>query len=907
MAKVRVYELAKDLGLESKDLITRIAEIGINVKNHMSTLEADEVTKINGLMKGGNTPKQKPPEIKQPEGPQEVRPPAQGAQQQGPGHVQGGPPADRQRPPAQRPQGREGGAQFGPGILPGKKPQRIWVYEPGKEEQQKKPGAYGQRPPQQRPQGPGQRPPQGAGQPRPQGDGQQRPQGQDQRPPQGAGQQRYQGGGQQRPQGQYPPRPQGQYPPRPQGGQGQGQPRPQGGQPFRPQQGGGQQRPAQAGQRPQPNRRGPAIPPPPAELEKAPERRDFSDRAKKDKRFERLDNRKDVNQRNAQHKGKGKGRPPEKRTETIGTIAPKELKPIVMGDSISVQDLAEKMSKKASELIKKLMLMGVMATINQEIDADTATLLAADFGREVEVMVDEELTDFITEVEDNPADLMPRPCVVTVMGHVDHGKTSLLDAVRETNVIAGEAGGITQHIGAYQVEHNDKKITFLDTPGHEAFTAMRARGAQVTDIAILVVAADDGVMPQTIEAINHAKAAGVPVIVAINKMDKPGANPERVKQELTEHGLVSEDWGGETICVPVSAKSKEGIDHLLEMVLLVAEIGELKANPKRLAKGTVVEAELDKGRGPVATVLVQNGTLQIGDAIVAGTAFGKVRAMLDDKGRRVKKAGPSTPVEVLGLSDVPQAGDVFHAIEDEKKARSIATKRMNKRREEEFKSTAKVSLEDLFKQIQEGQVKDLNIIIKADVQGSIEALKQSLAKLTTSEVRVNPIHGGVGGITETDIMLASASNAIIIGFNVRPDTNARRAAENEKVDLRLYRVIYNAIEDVKAAMTGLLDPEFKEVVIGRVEVRQTFKVSKVGTIAGCYVTEGKITKNSEVRVIREGIVIHEGKLDSLKRFKDDAKEVLESFECGIMIDKFNDIEEGDIIEAFVMEEVKREL
>lgn len=642
-------------------------------------------------------------------------------------------------------------------------------------------------------------------------------------------------------------------------------------------------------------------------MEKAPERRDFSDRAKKDKRFERLDNRKDVNQKHMQHRGKGKGKAPDKRTETVGTIAPKELKPIVIGESISVQDLAEKMSKKAAELIKKLMLMGVMATINQEIDADTATLLAAEFGREVEILVDEELTDFITEIEDDPADLALRPCVVTVMGHVDHGKTSLLDAIRETNVIAGEAGGITQHIGAYQVEHNDKKITFLDTPGHEAFTAMRARGAQVTDIAILVVAADDGVMPQTIEAINHAKAANVPVIVAINKMDKPGANPDRVKQELTEHGLVPEDWGGETICVPVSAKSKEGLEHLLEMILLVAEMGELKANPKRLAKGTVVEAELDKGRGPVATVLVQNGTLTIGDAIVAGTAFGKVRAMLDDKGRRVKKAGPSTPVEVLGLSDVPQAGDVFHAVEDEKKARSIASKRTNKKREEEFKATAKVSLDDLFKQIQEGQVKDLNIIIKADVQGSIEALKQSLAKLSTSEVRVNPIHGGVGGITETDIMLASASNAIIIGFNVRPDTNARRAAENEKVDMRLYRVIYNAIEDVKAAMTGLLDPEFKEVVIGRVEVRQTFKVSKVGTIAGCYVTEGKITKNAEVRVIRDGIVIHEGKLDSLKRFKDDVKEVLEGFECGLMVDKFNDIEEGDIIEAFVMEEVKREL
>ncbi|MHB9093349.1 MAG: translation initiation factor IF-2, partial [Eubacteriales bacterium] len=593
--------------------------------------------------------------------------------------------------------------------------------------------------------------------------------------------------------------------------------------------------------------------------------------------------------------------PPAKKEE------PKNLKPIIIGESITVQDLAAKMAKSASELIKKLIALGVMATINQEIDTDTAVILAGEFGREIQVKLDEEEVEYIEEIEDAPEDLVNRPSVVTVMGHVDHGKTSLLDAIREANVTASEAGGITQHIGAYQVVHNGKKITFLDTPGHEAFTAMRARGAQATDVAIVVVAADDGVMPQTVEAINHSKAAKVPIIIAVNKMDKPGANPDKVKQELTEYGLVPEEWGGETVCVNVSAKTKQGLQDLLEMIILVAEMLELKANPKRLAKGTVIEAELDKGRGPVATVLVQTGTLEIGDSMVAGQAFGKVRAMIDDKGRRVKKAGPSTPVEVLGLSDVPLAGDVFHAVKDDKTARSVATKRVNKKREEDFKATAKVSLEDLFKQIKEGQVKDLNIIIKADVQGSIEALKQSLQKLSNEEVRVNPIHGGVGAITETDVMLASASNAIIIGFNVRPDANARKAAEKEKVDMRLYRVIYNAIEDVKAAMVGMLEPQFKELVIGRVEIRQLFKVSKVGTIAGSYVLEGKITKAADVRVIRDGIVVFEGKLDSLKRFKDDVKEVLEGFECGLMINKFNDLLEGDIVEAFVMEEIKREL
>ncbi len=585
-----------------------------------------------------------------------------------------------------------------------------------------------------------------------------------------------------------------------------------------------------------------------------------------------------------------------------------ERKPIVISGSITVQELALKMHKSPAELIKKLLQLGVLATINQEIDTDTATILASEFGYDVEVKLPVDMEAVIMqEPQDDPALLQPRPCVVTVMGHVDHGKTSLLDAIRQTNVTATEAGGITQHIGAYQIEHNGKKITFLDTPGHEAFTAMRARGAKVTDIAILVVAADDGVMPQTIEAINHAKDAGVPIIVAINKIDKPGANPERVKQQLTEYGLIPEEWGGDTICVNVSALKKQGLEDLMEMILLVAEVSELKANPNRPARGTVIEAELDKGRGPVATVLVQNGTLNVGDYIVAGVAYGRVRAMMDDKGRRIKKAGPSTPVEVLGLSEVPCAGDIFVVVEDEKLAKTIAARRQARKREEELKATGRVSLEDLFKQIREGQIKELGVIIKADAQGSVEALRQALERLSTEEVKVNIIHGGVGAITETDIMLASASNAIIIGFNVRPDVNARKANEKEKVDIRLYRVIYDAIDDVKAAMSGLLEPEYREVMLGRAEIRKIFKASRIGTIAGCYVLEGKVERDASIRVVRDGIVIHEGKIESLKRFKDDVKEVPQGYECGMALEKFNDIQEGDIIEAFTMEAIKREL
>jgi translation initiation factor IF-2 len=608
--------------------------------------------------------------------------------------------------------------------------------------------------------------------------------------------------------------------------------------------------------------------------------------------------------RSAHGRKKGAGRS----QEIQKPAQPVEKKPIILGESITVQEMALKMHKSPAELIKKLMQLGVLATINQEIDSDTATILAGEFGYEVVIKLPVDIEAMLMqEPEEDPALLQPRPCVVTVMGHVDHGKTSLLDAIRETNVIATEAGGITQHIGAYQVEHSGKKITFVDTPGHEAFTAMRARGAQVTDIAILVVAADDGVMPQTVEAINHAKEANVPIIVAINKIDKPGANPERVKQELTEHSLVPEEWGGETICANVSALKREGLKELLEMILLVAEVSEFKANPNRPARGTVIEAELDKGRGPVASVLVQKGTLNIGDMIMAGPSFGRVRAMMDDKGQRIKKAGPSTPVEVLGFSEVPQAGDIFIVVEDEKLARHIAARRQTKKREDELKTNARVSLEDLFKHIKEGQIKELGIIVKADVQGSVEALSQALERLNTGEVKVNIIHGGVGAITETDIMLASASNAIIIGFNVRPDVNARKAAEIEKVDVRLYRVIYDAIEDVKAAMSGLLDPEYREVTLGRAEIRKIFKASKIGTIAGCYVVEGKIERDAGVRVVRDGIVIHEGKLDSLKRFKDDVKEVVQGYECGLALERYNEIQEGDVIEVFTTEAVKREL
>ncbi|WP_415272755.1 translation initiation factor IF-2 [Bacillus siamensis] len=579
---------------------------------------------------------------------------------------------------------------------------------------------------------------------------------------------------------------------------------------------------------------------------------------------------------------------------------------ITFSGSLTVGALAEELGKEPSELIKKLMLLGVMATINQELDKDTIELIASEYGVETEEVIVLEETELEKyEEADKEEDLQIRPPVVTIMGHVDHGKTTLLDSIRKTKVVEGEAGGITQHIGAYQIEENGKKITFLDTPGHAAFTTMRARGAEVTDITILVVAADDGVMPQTVEAINHAKAAEVPIIVAVNKVDKESANPDRVMQELTEYGLVPEAWGGETIFVPLSALTGKGIDELVEMILLVSEVEELKANPNRQAKGTVIEAELDKGRGSVATLLVQTGTLHVGDPIVVGNTFGRVRAMVNDLGRRVKTAGPSTPVEITGLNDVPQAGDQFLVFKDEKTARSVGEARASKQLDEQRSDKAKLSLDDLFEQIKQGDVKDINLIVKADVQGSAEALTAALQKIEVEGVKVKIIHTGVGAITESDIILASASNAIVIGFNVRPDGNAKSTAEAENVDIRLHRIIYKVIEEIEAAMKGMLDPEYEEKVIGQVEVRQTFKVSKIGTIAGGYVTDGHITRDSGLRLIRDGVVIFEGEVDVLKRFKDDVKEVSQGYECGITIKKYNDIREGDILEAYVMQEIER--
>ena len=583
-----------------------------------------------------------------------------------------------------------------------------------------------------------------------------------------------------------------------------------------------------------------------------------------------------------------------------------DLTDITIPESITVKDLSAELKKTSSEIIKKLLGYGIMATINNEVDFDTAFLIAEEFGvtaHKKEVVTDEDI--LFDDSEDKEEELKARPPVIVVMGHVDHGKTSLLDAVRETNVIEGEAGGITQAIGAYQVEVNGREITFLDTPGHEAFTAMRARGAQITDIAILVVAANDGVMPQTVEAINHAKAAGIPIIVAINKIDVEGANPDKVKQELAEYELVSEEWGGDTIFVPISAKKRINIDNLLEMVLLVADMKELKANPKKQAKGTVIEAKLDKAKGPVATMLVQRGTLDVGDTILVGSVIGRIRTMTDDKGHKVKKAGPSTPVEITGLTSVPEAGETFYEVKDEKTAKHLMERRKRQAREKALNASSRVTLDDLFSQIEKGNLKQLNIIVKADVQGSVEAVKQSLEKLSNDEVKVKVIHANVGAVTESDVTLASVSNAIIIGFNVRPEPIAKDMAEKSEVEIKTYSVIYNAIEDVEAAMKGMLDPVFKEVVIGNAEVRQTFKISDVGTIAGCYVTNGKVARNAGVRVLRDNVVIHDGKLISLKRMKDDAKEVASGYECGIQIENFNDIKEGDIIEAFNMEQVKQ--
>ncbi len=769
---------------------------------------------------------------------------------------------------------------------------------------------YGDRPP--RPDGNrpyGDRPPRPDGN-RPYGDRPPRPDGNrpyGDRPPRPDGN---------RPYGDRPPRPDGNRPygdrpPRPDGNRPYGDrpPRPDGSRPF------GDRPPRPDGGRPIPGKRPPGaktsdsdLPFVPVEKRTTPGKKTqqgaFAKDDKNRKSKKALMKERVTGEDDERYRGKRRSKSIRPSVQPMPVVIDK----VVMNtELISVKSLAEKTGKPVADILKKLLLLGMMCTINSEIDFDTAQLICNEFRIELEYKLDKTAEDVLDEGDqmDTEENLQPRPPIVTVMGHVDHGKTSLLDAIRMTRVTEHEAGGITQHIGAYTIEHNDRKITFLDTPGHEAFTAMRARGAQVTDIAILVVAADDGVMPQTVEAINHAKAAGVPIIVAINKIDKAGANTERIKQELTEHGLLAEEWGGETIMAPVSAITKEGIENLLEMILLVADVQEFKANPNRLAKGTIVEAKLDKGRGPVATVLVQNGTLRVSDMIVAGVAYGRVRAMTDDMGNRVDEAYPSQPVEVVGFSEVPIAGDILHAVEQDKLTRQVAEERKDKQKADQLKSLSKVSLEDLFSQVEAGNVQDLNIVIKADVQGSVEAVKQALEKLSNSEVRVKVIHAGVGAIKAMDVMLASASNAIIIGFNVRPDTIARAEAEKEKVEIRLYRIIYKAIEDLQLAIKGMLAPEFKEVVLGHAEVRNIFTVSSIGTIAGSYVTDGKLVRNSTVRLLRDNVVVHEGMMASLKRFKDDVKEVASGYECGITLKNYNDIKEGDVIEAFEMQEIAR--
>lgn len=891
MAKIKVHELAKELSMESKDVIRKLQKMGCEVKSHMSLIDDSYADRLRQTAKQkGGASKAAPaafgdfvPKVKRipkasiapaaPPAPAEAETPAPPA----PTTVAEPPnPAEPAAPPEAKPAPKpiifeerqeekkmtETPVETPSPVVSGSEKNTMQTVQP-----QEKAEKMEARPPRPEQHERVERPQQKPYPPRAQNQGGQKPpyQGQGQRQ-QGSGKPSYQG------QGNRPP-----Y-------NKDARPQPQGNRPA-PKEKASAKFAAPVLEKPSANYR--------------QEKKVFV----KDIKLEKISENEKYNKKPNFRGPKG---PKGKRKEQKAVMPPVTPKKIIIGESVVLGELAKTMGKTASEIIKKLFELGIMATINQELDSDTAIIVASEFGVTVEVKADK-AAEIMEDIEDAERDLKDRPPVVTVMGHVDHGKTSLLDAIRKTNVIATEAGGITQHIGAYQVEIKGKKITFIDTPGHEAFTAMRARGAQITDISILVVAADDGVMPQTVEAINHSKAAGVPIIVAINKIDKDGANPDRVKQDLMEHGLVPEEWGGDTIMVPISAKQNIGIENVLEMILLVAEVSELKANPKRQARGTVIEAQLDKNRGPVATLLVQKGTLKVGESILAGAVFGKVKAMTDDKGRPVRAAGPSMPVEVLGFSEVPPAGEIFIAVKEDKDARLVATQQQVKKREEELRKSSRVSLDDLFKQIAEGEIKELNLIIKADVQGSIEALQQALNKLNTEEVKINVIHAGVGGITESDIMLASASNAIIIGFNVRPDNNSRKAAEAENVDIRLYRVIYDAIEDIKKAMAGLLAPEYKENIIGHAEVRTVFKVPKAGMIAGSYVSEGKITRNSMVRVIRDSIVINESKIESLRRFKDDVKEVLSGFECGIGIENFNDLKEGDIIEAYVMEEIQREL
>ena len=938
MGKHRVYEIAKEIGKSNQEVMDILAKNNIQVKSTLSTVDdtARDLVMKNTAKKSAPEKKAAPavqpaapkaPVQQQAAAPQQVRTPqnpAANAQrpqqqvQQRPNNQQQGQRPASNNQQSQRPQQGQAGQQ--------NRPQQGQYSNQNRPQQS---GGQQQRPNNQQ----GQRPQQGqySNQNRPQQSSgqQQRPNNQQgQRPQQGqySNQNRPQqsGGQQQRPNNQQGQRPQqGQYSNQNRPQQSSGQQRPNNQQGNRPQQrpqggiyiGPRGQQPGQhntnnaprpqgqggtgTGQRPQ----GQGSANRPTGTANKP----FNKNVRKDNKpaikgsYATKDSRPN---RSTNHMGRTNKR------QSSNNNAPRVQQPIVeiqkptfveIGETINVKDFANLLKREVSEVIKSLFMLGVMVTINQDIDFDTALLVGSEFGVEVAPLPPEEDPTEIPDIDDDPEKRLPRPPVITVMGHVDHGKTSLLDAIRKANVTAREAGGITQHIGAYQVNYQGKKIVFLDTPGHEAFTAMRARGAQVTDVAILVVAADDGVMPQTLEAINHAKAAKVPIIVAINKMDRPGANPEHVKQQLSEHELIPEDWGGDTIMVPVSAHQKTGISDLLEMILLVAEMQDLKANPHLPAHGTIIEAQLDKGRGPVATVLVQRGTLQIGDTIIAGTAYGKVRAMINDRGEKVKKALPSTPVEVLGLNDVPLAGDILDST-DEKTARSVADKRVAKKRTEEIQQNSKVSLDDLFQRIQEGEIKDLNIVVKADVQGTIEALRSSLQNIKNEEVKVVVVHAGVGAITESDVMLASAANALIIGFNVRPDANARKAAEAEKVDLRTYRVIYDALNDVEAAIKGMLAPKFQETIQGRVEVRQMITISKM-LIAGCYVLEGKITSASKVRVVRDGIVINEDEIDTLRRFKDDVKEVAAGYECGVTLEKFRDLKEGDVFEVFTMEEV----
>ncbi len=901
MAKVRVFELAKELDMPSKDLVTLLNELGVKAKNHMSAIDENAARYV--MRKYG-------PDAKKAGSPGE-----QAAQDQGEGPT--APPADLPRPaakaePERGPADRRADAGPQERLRPAQaaRPQDIG------RRQGRPPGAPGGMPR-----------PTDAGRPRrPLDVGPQKPLDPS-----------------------YPfiparPRPQGAGAPRPRPvawAQPQRAP-----QPITPER---SDRPDRAERFPRPVgpsagpgfRRGPAVsvPPPPPSAAPAPSARgggkgkqtwtgrgrrrgaldDETETPRGDRKTDRRSRKKAPTAAPL-----GDARLIERRVRAGDIDAaddvvvrrvgrrrekPTKVRRIEIGASIAIRDLAARLEMSAPEVVSRLIKMGVMANVNQEIEGETAQILATDLGFEAELTSEREEREVaIAEIEDAPESLKPRPPVVTIMGHVDHGKTSLLDAIREANVTATEAGGITQHIGAYQVELGGRKITFLDTPGHEAFTAMRARGAHATDVAVLVVAADDGVMPQTVEAINHARDANVPIVVAVNKVDKPHAQPERVQRQLSEMGLVPEEWGGDTVMVPVSALEKLGIEELLEMILLVADMRDLKANPDRPAMGTVIEAKVDRGRGPVATVLIQKGTLRVGDFFLVGEVYGRVRAMANYKGEPCDEAAPSMPVEVLGLSYVPEAGDVFQVVTDEREARQVAEKRAERKRVSEIGETSKkVSLEDLFEQIKEGQTKELRVIIKADVQGSAGALKQAIEQLSTDEVRVNVIHSGVGAVSESDVMLASASNAVVIGFNVRPDAAGTASAEVEQVDVRLYRVIYEALDDVKKAMEGLLEPEYREVVYGHADVRATFKIPKAGTVAGCYVTDGKIARSARVRLVRDGAVLHDGKISSLKRFKDDAREVAAGFECGIGIEGWNDVRAGDIIEGYGKEAVRREL